>query len=698
MHNIYDLLNLRTSITKSCTVVFLTTVIVFFSLFLLIDTPLNDALSACAYIFGWYLLPGLVMAAAFRIPFGSSNEFVAYALALGLSTQSVTALIAWVTDAFILYQIVPGLFFLLGAWLAIRRRPQNATKSEAPLMQALEIVGVLTVLCLVLPSLVGWKYINVHHTETNMGVEALITGWPPQNPAVQGLLYRYDYLSQLHLLFWHKITSTPLELLTSRIAPVFFSALTMLLFAAFGRRVLKLSRCATVLAVISTFLILKASIINLRFLIHTVLPPTALVISPLFGFIFFLLMLTHLSEKCSPTKIRLHDYFLVLISSFILTGGRGLAGPVMICTIGFYGLITLFATRRIPWRLAPQMLACIGGCAFALWFFLGAGTDFSGTSHAETHTTVNYILESDKFPLSDWLRNLYLTPTVAAVVAFCAAALFQGMFLTPFFFLKARDFIKGVRRSPEEVLLWGTYIAGVCATFLTSAPGGSHFGFLQYATFAATLLGAKGFDEYRANHPVPRKKAPYFPLTPIYIATALLAFLHLYDTGISYAKTPYSNYINVIKRADFASPAKKNVHMKAAELLGNLPDKETAKFYIFAQKKNIFERTYDRLSLEISVYNWITYAAEPKKVSLYASWKTGKSSYLEKINNLTEKAFLKDEKISLHALCEVINLLPDEKKPTYVLSTNDISFIPDIPFTLQNDTVKLLNLSKFCRS
>ncbi|AMJ62724.1 hypothetical protein AXW83_22670 [Bosea sp. PAMC 26642] len=340
-----------------------------------------------------------------------------------------------------------------------------------------------------------------------------------------GTAFSYHYGAHLWLLAAHQALDIPLDVLVARYGPHTLLTTCALSMFAFGQRYLRLPIWAAILALLTFF--------------GTVgVPPTfgnafaifapfsaALLLSPALAFIVFFATLAagiELSRaKATPFGL---DIAILAALSFVATGARSVAPPILIFAFGALLLRNAVCREPWDWRGAAHILGLTIGFAAGMYVFYGIGGDISGTGFVRIVWPLSDLVDKDQFlftvPVS--LLAAGVPTAIAAVAAFVLMVVFQAGALTPgFFFWLIRRRCTSTRDA--QFLLAAAGVAGIFAFSVTVAPGSSHVTFLQYTNICFCLLGALGFAQFAQilHTPSPRRVAVAIGLS----VPALLLFI-----------------------------------------------------------------------------------------------------------------------------------------------------------------------------
>jgi hypothetical protein len=220
---------------------------------------------------------------------------------------------------------------------------------------------------------------------------------------------------------------------------------------------------------------------------------------------------------------------LVALIVFLATGARAQLAPVLISA----QLLLLAHSLVFRDRAAAIWHACVLACMVlaavsGLLVFLSAGSGFSGASFLSIRMDPSRFIVDNLsfFYLPHWLSTLGLPVGIAALIGYFVLVVLQPSFLLPGLcvFLVALWHRKLAAYRSIEVLLVGVVIAGVTATSLTEAPGGSHYVFLHYSKIAAVVLGAAGLQFILRRRRRQRKVAD-----AVLAASLVLGIVHFSD-------------------------------------------------------------------------------------------------------------------------------------------------------------------------
>lgn len=456
-----------------------------------VSAPTLAATCACIVLF--IALPGVAVLARTRWMAGNPLVFCAWCAGAGLALQPLWLTPLWMCGATRLAWIVPVASL---AALAPVARPLAAYVDSGmrarPLSAWLAWVAgaslfVAATACLGVMFPFATVPLDPHFGTQGSIVRNLADGWPPMNQLLEGVPLSYNYGVHLGLLLLVQAGHVDLLQLVARVAPLLFLEATIVVFMAFGRSVLALPWAAVCAAVVAVFWVVGFGPVNAA-LYGSVLPSASTyVVSSLGAFIVFLVALRFLAARGAVTRGRAAAAGAAL--AFSITALRGQGGPVWLAVTAFACVMPWPRERRIDATALAVLAGSAAGLLLALRVFFTLGAGFSGTSFLHVGTTFGWLADQHAFTLVDALRGRGAGPWAAGAAGFALIALMQSKFLAPAFaYALARP--RGATR--PVWLLAATALAGASATMLTSAPGGSHFSFMHYATLAMGLLGAAG--------------------------------------------------------------------------------------------------------------------------------------------------------------------------------------------------------------
>jgi hypothetical protein len=464
------------------------------------------------YVLAFNLLPGVVIARLLLPRLHFPGIFAIYALAIGTIVNVVGFLPLWMLGLPWLFHAFPagaliclvamrkglGLGEVFGSW----------TKGQTDLSWAVGAVllcgtPLLTMAYLLANDSSG--AFSLHFAFQGVVVRSLAMGWPPVNLSIAGLKLSYHYCAHLWILAAYQNTGLDLGVLVARYGPLYFLGCAGAAVLAFGRFVLNLPAWIAGLPVVSVFGIIGVPPIFGR-MFGTFTPfGTALIMSPGLGFLVFLVAVTLLVEnRRRKTTWRGLEPAIIGILTFIGTGSRGVVGPILVCALALLFAMDWRRSRTISRGAMINLICAVLGLLAALALFFTLGSEFSGTGFVKvTGQPANFLAEGQVLMILPSLLERWGIPSpLAGAGGFLVIAIFQAGFLTAIFYYG----IWRLRRAPltdGQILLIGTSVAGIAATFMTQAPGHSHFSFLQYAGISMSLLGAQALDGVLQRFPHP---------------------------------------------------------------------------------------------------------------------------------------------------------------------------------------------------
>jgi hypothetical protein len=451
-------------------------------------------------------------------------------ITVGVVADCAILLLAWRFDfmgAYVFYPSVSLVVFLVvSKWAPGHNR--IFTRQESISTQFLLLVQVI-------PPLL-WLFssdIDRHVIDQLFGVRS-VWRWPPPNLVVADVPYSNNYMLHLLLVGVHTVTHIDVELLVTRISPLFLSWLFSRSLFHFCFRLLHMSQASAALPGLCFFVVFGFSPVMAHIFGASTVTPAIFVQSPLFSFSIGLLIITMQSLLPKHFSQKVLIALAILVAAFIGTGARAQLGPVLICA-QLLLLIHAIATAKreaIFWR-AFVLVVLVAAVLAALIFFLTATSGFTGMSFLRFEVNpAHFIVQRlSWYYVAAWLSSLGLGALWSATVAFIVIIIMQATFLVPGLVRYISScWSRGVVGfSSVEVLLLGTIIAGVAAVILTEAPGGSHYVFLHYSKIAAIILGAAGLAgllRWRVN------RVSGWAVC-VLGGTAFLALAQLIDTAIA---------------------------------------------------------------------------------------------------------------------------------------------------------------------
>ncbi len=461
----------------------------------------SSATRFLAYVIIFNLLPGVVFARLLVPRVQAPGIFVIYALAAGVTANVLIFLPLWAGGYPQLFRAFPIVAFA-GA-VIVRRRLRLAEIFNEWAPGRTDIWWTAGALFLCLTPLLTMVYLladdpggstSLHFAFQGVVVRSLETGWPPANLGVADLPLSYHYAAHLWILAAFQNSGIDLGVLVARYGPLFLPGCAAAMVFAFGRFVLRLAPWAAALPVVAVFWIVGIPTIFGRIFASFAPYGSALILSPALGFVVYLLTLTVIIEARSRGRFA-PGAAVVAALTFIGTGARGVFGPILICALALLAIVDWWRTRAVNCDRVIYVLSATVGCVAALIFFFTLGSDVSGTGFVRiSGEPFTFLTQRQSLlNLHLLLMALGVAQPFAAAIGFLVIATCQAGFLTAGFWYDLVRMWRGAA-TDADILLIGTSIAGVVAFFLTEAPGHSHLSFLQYASIAMALLGARGLD------------------------------------------------------------------------------------------------------------------------------------------------------------------------------------------------------------
>ena len=506
-------------------------VVVLLAPFAGLGVSLRTLVSTLAFGGLFIALPGLALLARTRWMEGDPVAFAAWCAMSGVALLPLWLTPLWMAGALGFAWLVPCVSVAL---LATRLRPvvrylHDAMARHSPVgwltRTALLAAFVALGACLGVMHPFATTPIDPHFGTQGSIVRNLMDGWPPMNQLLEGVPLSYNYGVHLALMGLAEGAHVDLVPLVARVAPFVFLEAAIVAFLAFGRTVLGLRWMPLVLAAIAAFWVVGFGPVNAA-LYGAVLPSASTyVLSSSAAFVVFFVALRFLAQRGPASVGRAGAIGAAL--AFSVTAMRGQGGPVWLCVAAFACVPGPWRMRRIDARPVAIAAGSALGLLVALRIFFTLGSGFSGTSFLHVGTTFGWLAEQHAFTIVDALQRHGMRPWLAGAIGFAVIALMQSKFLAPAF-VRA---LAGLRRDSGDALLFvaATALAGTAATMLTSAPGGSHFSFLHYASLAMALLGAVGLS--RLLDPDERHAHPAWRMTS-FVLIAALAIPSAWDLAV----------------------------------------------------------------------------------------------------------------------------------------------------------------------
>lgn len=489
----------------------------------------GSSLRFMAYVLAFNLLPGLSVMRRANVVSRDTSLLLLLALNLGIIANLFFVTVLWALD---LLWLLPALPIIAGAALLLdRRRPGWGI----PLVRwrgsrtAGSWVAIAFFLCLT--GLLGTANVlagdpgdgfSFHSAFQGILVRGLEQGWPPPNLLLPNMHLSYNYGAHLWVLGVAEITGLPIDALVARYAPVFLGMAAAAAMFVTGRQLLGLPGWAAGLAMMCAFWIVGIPPVA-GAIFGTFMPFGAtLLLSPFLAFtVFFVTLHVLVAESRRGLPARLLALFVLV---FLATGARGVVPPLLICAVCF-DLLWMWRIRgAFPRNEALHLTAMTAGFVGGLVVFFTLGSGFSGTGFLTvTGQPVTFLTSPDQYLLTlpHLLMGAGFSPLLAGLLGFAVIAVFQAGFLTPALPWGLRG---ATHRDGKAIrLMAGCGLAGICAVFLTTAPGYSHFSFLYFANACLSLLASRGLVSLLAGHGMTRTPARI----PVLCGIAILMVVHL---------------------------------------------------------------------------------------------------------------------------------------------------------------------------
>jgi len=448
------------------------------------------------HILLFLMIPGLALALKLGWH-NSAGLLLVWALALGVVLLPIALLPFWIAG----WESGPLLIPIIGAIFLFQYREKlKLSFCYAPLYSVFSyskgvifsIFILITIfLCVVDPfSIVPLEDLLVHQGVLMRAVQA---GFPPENPLVEGVNLSYNYAAHLMMAHFTKLWGIAPVASVGRIFPILLLSALLLSTFAFAVEVLRIPMWAALIAMISAFWVVGYGPLNMQLYGALLAPPNIRLIGPLGALVTFLVAVRLISATGTIDGARGTGRALLFGALvFSATGYRAPVGPILICSALFVGFLPVLRTER-PNIGAIVMAFCgLVGFTGAGFIFLTFGSNISGTSFASINTTFYWLSERDNiYPLANLLKSFGFTELLVGIVTFLVMAIMQAGFLVPAFIAQIFEF-RHKQPSTAVLALIGASIAGICGTMLTSAPGGSHFSFINLANLSMSLLGGCG--------------------------------------------------------------------------------------------------------------------------------------------------------------------------------------------------------------
>jgi hypothetical protein len=456
------------------------------------------------YILAFNLLPGMVIARLLLPGLKELGSFVVYALSIGIVVNLLILIPLWVVGAAQWLAVLPAVataaLFVLRRRLAFGGLTLGSIPGRRALCWAAATLLVTVTPLLTMESLISsdplYDLFSFHFAFESLIVQDLARGWPPPNLALPDAVLSYNYAAHLWVLAAHENSGVAIEILAARFAPVFLGICAAAQIMVFCRHILRLHWWTTALPVVSVFWIVRAPDIAGRIFGTFTSYSGLLIMSPFFGFLVFFIVVTIICEDLRhQTRPIGWTAVILALLSFVLTGGRVVGAPVLLCAILLLGCSELRRSRKFPWRTTIYLLACGAGFVAGLFLFFTIGRTMTGLGFGSfTGEPFTYLTDPGRgsfFVVPAWLMALHVPRLLAGMAAFLLIAAFQAGFLLPTLIYELRDVARRGATN-AQILLLGASMAGIAAVFLTWAPGNSHLTFLHYTNICSSMLGAQG--------------------------------------------------------------------------------------------------------------------------------------------------------------------------------------------------------------
>ena len=453
------------------------------------------------YVVIYNFLPGLVVTRLILPRLTEVSAFLVFSLAVGVVVNTLLMTMLWSMDLLRFFLFLPVIFLIVAIGCFRRLQLSNYT---GRLSEAVSAQWILGAVFWSLTALLGIGFIyssdfndsfSAHAAFQGVIVRGLEAGSPPPNLLLPGVAWSYNYAAHLWILGVNQTTGLSIEVLVSRYGPLFLGGTSAALLSAFGRHVLRLDWWIAALPVFCVYWLIGITPIS-GAVFASFMPFAAnLILSPFLAIMVFLLAIAVASESNSGTPRSMTTRFALLAAfAFLITGARGVCGPILLCAFALRALVSVLRSKNSKLSIV-DLAAVATGFAGGLRLFFTVGTGFTGTGVLKFTGQPFTFLAGDQpvLTLAQTLMEMRVPWLPAAVVAFCAIAIFQGAFLTPALTV---SFVE-LRKTPKDsyLLLIGSGIAGLAGFFLTVAPGLSHVSFLYFSNISFSLLGACGLQK-----------------------------------------------------------------------------------------------------------------------------------------------------------------------------------------------------------
>jgi hypothetical protein len=425
-----------------------------------------------------------------------------------------------------------------------------------------------------------------------------------------------------------------------------------------------------------------------------------LIMSPSFAFIVFFTALTLILDNlASGERSTGISALIVGVLSFAATGARAVATPILLCSLGLLWLVEIWRKGPLARRLSTFTLASAFGFLLGLYFFFTLGSNFSGTGIITiTGQPFSFIVSPEQylFRLPFMLTEIDFPPFAAALVSLLVIVAFQPGFLLPGFIVELSRWSRGWSR--EEIALLGVSLSGIVATFVTVAPGYSHFTFLQYSNIAMSMLGAVGLSRLASpRNPGAREKRMWV-LVPVVAATVALFILQLVQlplASLTWLGDHAGRSLTFFKPSNYGSPGLAQLAQCEHERDGDLLDLASG------PEDPIVIILPDQLGGDCEIFWWTMRHAVPT-ISEYTLQYLGdqprgplKAVFSERFaayEAAAEKA--KEGRLPIAELVEIAATVRD--RPVFALVGRDLTgdTDPRISVIAKNDRLTLLKVNR----
>ena len=522
---------------------------------------------------------------------GSTHYRMSLSLVIGISIIPTIAFATYMAGFLHLTNLVVGLLLATCFWLrpmTVERRANNLMLVHVPVVVAsvLAPLGVTT-----LADLTGT---TDHGSMQVIIAQALDQAWPPELALASGVPIAYHYGLHLILQLMSMTTGASLDAIVDTAAPtlfLWFSIWGITTIAAYWLRLSTLAYVAMAMVVFAVFGF--AQPFNLLSVLRTIPFTGALTLSPLLGHLILVVSLFILVKSVESTdRLSLSASLLLLAmlgfsASIVRAGASGL---LLASTASALWVYWVAVRRRLEFR--PTALVFVIGVTTIVGVVvtLGLPGSFSGANFLRFSLVegVNFIGSYENLAYKDLAAALGLPFVVTGLIGIAVSIALAAGFLSPAMWAFVFRWSKVKVESGDVGLLLSFALATVI-TFITVAPGASHFVINQSGYCCSAILGARGLDYWLLNRT--RENPSSRPQLAWSLGVFISLVLFLIQMGAAVEKIASAGVVeNLFVKRDPAQRTRLGKDLDLAPIIDRI-ESPSAVYFILPNTKDFDLRT-----------------------------------------------------------------------------------------------------------